>query len=62
MAFEQAFKNAEIRLNNGLINNVDFNVARNNLVKAQSDIIQAKYDYTFKLKILEFYQGKTITL
>ncbi|QHL86392.1 TolC family protein [Nibribacter ruber] len=62
VAFEQAFKNAEIRLNNGLINNVDFNVARNNLVKAQSDIIQAKYDYTFKLKILEFYQGKTITL
>ncbi|GAA4297974.1 TolC family protein [Nibribacter koreensis] len=61
-AFEQAYKNAEIRLNNGLINNVDFNVARNNLVKAQSDIIQAKYDYTFKLKILEFYQGKTITL
>ncbi len=61
-AFEQAYKNAEIRLNNGLINNVDFNVARNNLVKAQSDIIQAKYDYTFKLKILDFYQGKTITL
>ncbi|WP_205500749.1 TolC family protein [Rufibacter psychrotolerans] len=61
-AFEQAYKNAEIRLNNGLINNVDFNVARNNLVKAQSDIIQAKYDYTFRLKFLEFYQGKTITL
>jgi outer membrane protein len=61
-AFEQAYKNAEIRLNNGLINNVDFNVARNNLVKAQSDIIQAKYDYTFRLKILDFYQGKPITL
>ncbi|MFB9862053.1 TolC family protein [Rufibacter immobilis] len=61
-AFEQAYRNAEIRLNNGLINNVDFNVARNNLVKAQSDIIQAKYDYVFRLKFLEFYQGKTITL
>ncbi|MBC3539688.1 TolC family protein [Rufibacter sediminis] len=61
-AFEQAYRNAEIRLNNGLINNVDFNVARNNLVKAQSDIIQAKYDYVFRLKFLEFYQGKPITL
>ncbi|WP_207430353.1 TolC family protein [Sabulibacter ruber] len=61
-AFEQAFKNAEIRLNNGLINSVDYNVARNNFVKAQSDIIQAKYDYIFRLKFLEFYQGKTITL
>ncbi|WP_210464906.1 TolC family protein [Rufibacter roseolus] len=61
-SFEQSFKNAEIRLNNGLINSVDFNVARNNYVKAQSDIIQAKYDYIFRLKFLEFYQGKTITL
>ena len=62
VAFEQAFRNAEVRLENGLINNVDFNVARNNLVKAQSDIIQAKYDFVFKQKILEFYQGQTITL
>ncbi len=61
-SFEQSFRNAEIRLNNGLINSVDFNVARNNYVKAQSDIIQAKYDYIFRLKFLEFYQGKTITL
>ncbi|AKQ45517.1 hypothetical protein TH63_07445 [Rufibacter radiotolerans] len=61
-AFEQAFRNAEVRLNNGLINSVDFNVARNNYVKAQSDIIQAKYDYIFRLKFLEFYQGKNITL
>jgi outer membrane protein len=60
-AFEKAFKNAEIRFNNGILNSTDFNVAKNNYTKAQSDIIQAKYDYTFKLKILDFYQGKPIT-
>ncbi|MFC6999697.1 TolC family protein [Rufibacter roseus] len=61
-AIEQTYRNAEIRLDNGLINNVDFNVVRNNLVKAQSDIIQAKYEFVFKVKILEFYQGKTLSL
>jgi outer membrane protein len=60
-SFEKAFKNAEIRFNNGILNSTDFNVSKNNYIKAQSDIIQAKYDYTFKLKILDFYQGKPIT-
>ncbi|MFC5270264.1 TolC family protein [Adhaeribacter terreus] len=60
-SFEKAYKNAEIRFNNGILNSTDFNVSKNNYIKAQSDIIQAKYDYTFKLKILDFYQGKPIT-
>jgi outer membrane protein len=60
-SFEKAYKNAEIRFNNGILNTTDFNVSKNNYIKAQSDIIQAKYDYTFKLKILDFYQGKPIT-
>ena len=60
-SFEKAFKNAEIRFNSGILNSTDFNVSKNNYIKAQSDIIQAKYDYTFKLKILDFYQGNPIT-
>ena len=61
-AFAQSFRNAEIRFNNGLINPTDYNVAKNNFVKAQSDLVQAKYQYTFKLKVLDFYQGKPIAL
>ena len=61
-AFAQAFRNAEIRFNNGLINPTDYNVAKNNFVKAQSDLVQAKYQYTFKLKVLDFYQGKPLAL
>lgn len=60
-SFEKAFRNAEIRFNNGVMNSTDFNVSKNNFTKAQGDIINAKYDYTFKLKILDFYQGKPIT-
>lgn len=60
-ALEQSYKNAEIRFANGVLNATDFNVARNNFTKAQSDLIQAKYDYTFKLKILDYYQGKPLS-
>ena len=31
-----------------------------NLVKAQSDELQAKYEYLFRIKILDFYQGTPI--
>lgn len=61
-ALEQTFKNAEIRFNNGVLNPTEFNVARNNFIRAQTDLIQAKYDYTFKLKVLDFYQGKPLSL
>ncbi|MDB5260846.1 MAG: transporter, partial [Adhaeribacter sp.] len=61
-ALEQTYKNAEIRFNNGVLNPTEFNVARNNFIRAQTDLIQARYDYTFKLKVLDFYQGKPLSL
>ena len=38
----------------------DYEVAENNLFQAKSDLLRAKYDYIFKIKILDFYQGKPI--
>ena len=61
-ALELTYRNAEIRFNNGVLNSTDFNVARNNFTRAQSDLIQAKYQYTFRLKVLDFYQGKPLSL
>jgi outer membrane protein len=46
----------------GLVNSVDFSIAKNNLTKAKSDLIQAKYEYIFKIKVLDFYRGIPITL
>jgi outer membrane protein len=60
-AAEKNYRNAELRLNSGVINTVDFNVIANNFNTAQSNLIQAKYDYTFKLKVLDFYQGKDLS-
>lgn len=61
-AIEKSFNNAKQKFDLGAISSVDFNVAQNNLVQAQSQVLQAKYDYIFKLKILDFYQGKPLTL
>ncbi len=60
-ALEQSFKNTENRYNFGAVNFVEYQVASNNLFRARSGLIQAKYTYLFRLKILEFYQGKELT-
>ena len=61
-ALTLSFRNAEIRFNNGLLNGTDFNIARNNLTAAESDMIQAKYEFFFRSKVLDFYQGKPLSL
>ena len=61
-ALEESFKYAEQRFEVGLINAVEYNTAKNNLVRAQSDLVRAKFDFVFKSKVLDFYQGKPITL
>jgi len=45
----------------GLISTYDFLLAKNNLALAQANLLQAKYDYIFRLKVLDFYMGKTLT-
>ena len=39
---------------------MEYNEAKQNLLKAQSDELQAKYDYLFRTKILDFYRGVAI--
>lgn len=59
-ALEEAFKYADKRFNVGDINAVEYNDAKNKLAKAESDLLQAKYDFVFRQKILDFYQGKSL--
>jgi len=59
---QEAFRYAEIRYNARESTSVDYNVAKNNLINAKSLKIQAKYEYVFKMKILDFYRGVKITL
>ncbi len=59
---EEAFNYTQQKFEVGLVNSVDFNIAKNNLTRARSDLVQAKFEYIFKMKILDFYQGKPISL
>jgi outer membrane protein len=57
-----AFSNTEKRHTLGSVNSLELTTAKNNLDIAESDLIVAKYDYLFKLKILDFYQGKPLVM
>lgn len=61
-ASEKSFSYAEKRFEQGAISSYEFTSAKNQLNNAKSNLIQAKYDYIFKLKILDYYQGKDIKL
>jgi outer membrane protein len=59
-ALERSFKAAESRYNVGASNFVDYNLAKTNLDRAKSNLVVAKYDYIFRIKILDFYQNKPL--
>jgi outer membrane protein len=60
-ALEETFRVLENQYNLGASNFTDFQVASNNLFQAKTDLSRAKYDFIFKLKVLEFYQGKKLS-
>lgn len=62
IAMEESFLYTEKKFEVGLVNTVDYNTAKNQLTATQSDLLQAKYDFIFKTKILNFYKGEPITL
>ncbi|MAD29744.1 MAG: transporter [Flavobacteriaceae bacterium] len=57
IARKQAFDIAKQRFEAGVLNSFDYVQARQRYQIAASDIIRAKFDYIFKLKVLEFYFG-----
>jgi outer membrane protein len=62
IAAQAAFDNADKKFAVGSANTFELTTARNNMDTAERDVIIAKYDYLFRLKIVDFYQGRKITL
>lgn len=56
-ARQNAVDFAKERFNVGMMNSFDFNQAEVLLVNAQSEVLRTKYDYIFKIKIVELYFG-----
>ncbi len=61
-SFAESFRYTEKKFNVGLVNSVDYNVAKTDYTRAQSDLLQAKYAYILRTKILDFYKGIPIEL
>ena len=59
-AANESFKYAQQKFDAGVISAFDFSTAKNRLFAAESNLLQAKYDYVFKLKVLDYYQGKPL--
>lgn len=57
-AYTESYRAAEVRFNNGVGNSVDFLTAKNNLDKANINLISSKYEYMLNGKILDYYQDK----
>ncbi|MCL4483482.1 MAG: TolC family protein [Bacteroidetes bacterium] len=62
ISMKEAFRYSEEKFNVGMVNAVDYNTAKTNLLKASSDLLRAKYEFIFRSKILDFYRGIPITL
>lgn len=61
-ASEESFRYAQERYGLGKSTVFEFNDAKLDLTQNRSELIKAKYDYIFRTKILDFYNGIPITL
>lgn len=61
-AYKESFKYAEQKFDVGMLNSTEYDDAKNKLAEAESNMLQSKYEYVFRLKVLDFYMGKPIVL
>lgn len=59
-ALQESFKYMEVKFNEGAANPVEYSDSKNKLITAESDMLQARYEFIFRSKILDFYLGKEI--
>lgn len=56
-AYQVSFKAAEARLAAGVGTTVDYIIAKSNIDRANINLINAKYDFVLRKKILDYYQN-----
>lgn len=61
-AYTESFHAADVRYNTGstTLISLDYLTAKNNLDRANVNLIIARYDYILRTKILDYYQGKAL--
>ncbi len=61
-ASQKALDFSKKRLDIGLLGTLDYIVTQSNLFRARIEEVSNRYDYIFKMKVLEFYKGLGIKL
>lgn len=59
---EKAYEFAGKRYNIGALSTYDFIATQNNLLRAKLEYSISRFDYVFKMKVLEFYKGAGLKL
>lgn len=62
ISMRESFRYIDEKFNTGLANSTEYNEAKTNLSIAESDLVRAKYEFIFRTKILDFYNGDPISL
>jgi outer membrane protein len=60
-ATKASAENTKKRFDLGVVNSFEMVSVQNMLISAESSLLQAKYDFIFKLKVLDYYKGITLT-
>jgi outer membrane protein len=60
-ALTEAFRVSQAKFDVGAVNSVEYNIAKANLDRANGNLVQTKYDYVFRTKILDFYLGRPLS-
>lgn len=59
---EAAFELMQAKYEAGKANITEFNESKNNLLKAESDLVRAKYEYIYQAALVDFYRGKPLVM
>ena len=57
---KDAFTLMQAKYENGKANITEFNEAKNNYLKAESNLVQARYELLYQNALLDFYRGKEL--
>lgn len=59
-ALEEAFSYASKKYDAGLVNSYEYSDAKTKLENARNNSLNAKFNYVFRVKVLDFYFGKSL--
>jgi outer membrane protein len=57
---ETSFNQVSAKYENGKANITEFNESKNQYLEAESNLVQAEYEYIYQSKLLDFYKGQEL--